>query len=125
MILMPLVTTSAALPLAFALTLGGTGTAVNGSTDAFSAAVTSASASMTVGLSDVAPTAQITTPATASMASAVSVSASGIKPMVWGSVIKILTSKPACIAARDFYNTLPFDKVKCVKLGKVWAVVPR
>jgi len=55
----------------------------------------------------------------------ISAGVSNIKPMVWGAAIRILTSKPACIAVRDFYNTLPLPKVKCIQLGKVWAVVPR
>lgn len=114
---MSLVATLAALPLAAALALGGTGTAVNGSADALLAASAGAPA---VVLNPTVATATQTAPATA-----VSAGSTNIRPMIWGSVIKILTSKPACIAARDFYNTLPFDKVKCVKLGKVWAVVPR
>ncbi|WP_221584031.1 hypothetical protein [Microbacterium sp. G2-8] len=50
-----------------------------------------------------------------------------VQPLIWGSVIKVLTSKPACISARDFYNnTFPdLPKVKCLKMGKVWVVVPR
>lgn len=58
-------------------------------------------------------------------APAAAATAPSVRPMIWGSVIKVLTSKQACIAARDFYNTLPLPPVKCLKMGKVWVVVPR
>lgn len=40
----------------------------------------------------------------------------------WGAVIKVLTSKPACEAAKAFYNTTfpNYPKLKCRKAGKVW-----
>lgn len=118
---MSLIATLAALPLAVAVALGGTGTAVNGATDAFLASGAGAPRVATALSPAVAAASQTAAPA----ATTLSAGASSIRPMVWGSVIKIVTSKPACIAARDLYNTLPFGKVKCVKLGKVWAVVPR
>ncbi|MDO4898034.1 MAG: hypothetical protein Q3965_01890 [Rothia sp. (in: high G+C Gram-positive bacteria)] len=48
--------------------------------------------------------------------------ADGSQPMVWPVVIRILGSKPACEAARDFYNSKfpDYPKLKCRKSGKVW-----
>ncbi|MDY5154075.1 hypothetical protein SAMN05421878_11137 [Actinobaculum suis] len=42
----------------------------------------------------------------------------------WGAVFRVLLSKPACEAARAFYNNQFPDKpkLKCRKRGKVWVL---
>src|SRR6218665_1996775 len=98
---MSLLATLAALPLAAALALGGPGTAVNASTGAPLVASLSAPGGRDGGRAPVlqAPLATI------------SAVLSNIKQMVGGAATRILTSKPACIAVRDFHNTLPLPTV--------------
>lgn len=115
--------TLAASLLAVTLTLGGAGTAANASTGPLPAFAPSATMVEVGSVAQAQATGPATVPSSINTSSA---GVSSIKPRSgWGSVIKILSSKPTCIAARDFYNTLPFPKVKCVKRGKVWVVIPR